>query len=86
MNNIAKHASAKHVTVLLEKRDENLILIVEDNGLGFDSGEERVSNESGKGLGLIGMSERASLVGGEIEIESAPGSGTTIYVRVPVFT
>lgn len=83
LNNIAKHANAKHVTVLLEKREQNVILIVEDNGKGFDTGKKRVSNKSGEGLGLVGMGERAALVGGDIEIESAPGKGTTIYVRVP---
>ena len=83
LNNITKHADAKHVTVLLERRDQSVILIIEDNGKGFDTAEKRVSSESGKGLGLVGMGERAALVGGEIEIESAHGKGTTIYVRVP---
>lgn len=84
LNNIAKHANAKHVTVLLEKRDGNLILIIEDDGSGFDPTSDNVSADSSKGLGLIGMSERAALVGGDVEFESAPGQGTTIYVRVPL--
>ena len=45
--------------------------------------ENRASGEYGAGLGLTGMSERAALIGGQIEIESAPGRGTTIYVRLP---
>jgi PAS domain S-box-containing protein len=84
LNNITKHAGAKYVTVLLEKRDENIILIIEDDGAGFDPGAKRVKTEAGNGLGLVGMKERATLIGGELEIESAPGDGTTIYVRVPL--
>ncbi|MFN2500802.1 MAG: PAS domain S-box protein [Pyrinomonadaceae bacterium] len=83
LNNIAKHAEANHVTVLLEKRENAIILIIEDNGKGFDADHEIVPIESGKGLGLVGMRERASLIGGNVEIESAPGSGATIFVRVP---
>ncbi|CAN5409080.1 hypothetical protein BH10ACI3_BH10ACI3_12210 [soil metagenome] len=84
LNNIAKHAQAKEVSVVLEKRGGQIILIIEDNGKGFDPADVSVPDKSGRGLGLIGMRERASLVGGEVEIESAPGSGTTIYVRVPL--
>lgn len=83
LNNIVKHAQAKHVTVMLERRDNSVILVVEDDGKGFDPVEKARSADSGKSLGLIGMSERAALVGGEVEIESARGKGTTIYVRVP---
>jgi signal transduction histidine kinase len=58
-------------------------LIIEDNGKGFSSSKHRLSDVEG-GLGLVGMRERASLARGELEIESAPGRGTTIYVRVPI--
>ena len=85
LNNTAKHAGAKQVSVLLEKMAENLVLIIEDDGKGFDPAAENVATVSGGGLGLTGMGERAALIGGEIEIESAPGNGTTIYVRVPAF-
>lgn len=84
LNNIAKHAAAKSVTVLLEQRGDDLILIIEDDGKGFDPDGDRVSSDSASGLGLVGMRERAVLVGGGVEIESAPGKGTTIFVRVPV--
>jgi signal transduction histidine kinase len=80
LNNIAKHAQASNVGVLLDKLEDKIVLIVEDDGVGFNLEEK--ANED-KGLGLIGMGERAALVNGEIEIESAIGSGTTIYVRVP---
>jgi signal transduction histidine kinase len=80
LNNIAKHAQASNVSIVLDKLADKVVLIIEDNGIGFDV-EEKVSKV--RGLGLIGMGERAALVNGELEIESAIGSGTTIYVRVP---
>lgn len=83
LNNIAKHAKPTQVTVIMERRGDNVILIIEDNGAGFEPSNEKLPSESGKGLGLVGMRERASLVGGGVEIESAPGKGTTIYVTVP---
>jgi len=83
LNNIAKHADAKCVSVLLERRDGEIILIAEDDGVGFDTGQEQ-PDEPGSGLGLVGMHERAALIGGSLEIESARGRGTTIYVRVPL--
>jgi PAS domain S-box-containing protein len=80
LNNVAKHARADHVDVVLERGSENLSLIVEDNGVGFDpSNLETV----GGGLGLIGMRERAALVGAHLQIESTPGRGTTVIVRAP---
>lgn len=84
LNNIVKHASAKTVTVILEKRDVNVILIVEDDGKGFDPSDEKIVAGASSGLGLVGMRERAVLVNGEVEIESAPGQGTTIFVRAPI--
>jgi PAS domain S-box-containing protein len=84
LNNIAKHAFANHVSVLLESREQNLILIIEDDGRGFDPEKLETPRESGRGLGLLGMQERASLIGGDVEIESRPDNGTTIYVRIPI--
>ncbi|MGE3468491.1 MAG: PAS domain-containing protein, partial [Pyrinomonadaceae bacterium] len=75
LNNILKHAGADHVTVLLERRDNSIILIIEDDGCGFEPADTPRAKSSG-GLGLIGMGERAGLVGGEIEIESSLGKGT----------
>jgi len=59
------------------------MLIVEDDGVGFDP-KEQTRMEGARGLGLIGMRERAALVGGTLEIESKPNEGTTILARVPV--
>ena len=82
LTNVAKHAHATNVAIVLEQRANQLLLIVEDNGAGFDL--QAVRQADGKGLGLIGMRERAALVAGVIEIESELGSGTTIVVRIPV--
>jgi PAS domain S-box-containing protein len=80
LNNTYKHAHAKNVQLLFEKRDGSISLIVEDDGKGFvpDDRDPR------DGIGLRGISERASLINGSAKIESAPGRGTTVYVRVPV--
>jgi len=81
LNNTHKHAKAQRVGVILDTRDESIILIIEDNGIGFNLENEK--NRS-KGLGLLGIQERVALLGGTLEIESAPEQGTTIYVRVPI--
>ena len=81
LNNTYKHARASRVDVLLERRNDHVVLIVEDDGVGFDPNDKEGAD---KGLGLLGMRERAGLVGGTLEIESAPGGGTTIFARVPV--
>ena len=79
LNNTHKYAAAKRAEVSLEKRDDAVILIIEDDGVGFNV--ENKKNRS-KGIGLIGIEERAALVGGSVEIESSRGGGTRIFVRV----
>jgi PAS domain S-box-containing protein len=81
LNNIYKHAQASRVNVSLEPRNGDVVLIIEDNGIGFEP-DEQISIE--KGMGIVGMGERAALIGGKLEIESTAGVGTTIYVSVPV--
>jgi signal transduction histidine kinase len=83
LNNAMKYSRANRVDVLLERRDSHVVLIVEDDGAGFDPRRE-ASGDGDKGLGLVGMRERATLVGGTLEIESAPGEGTAIFARAPV--
>lgn len=83
LNNVAKHAEANLASVLLEGQDESVRLIIEDDGKGFRQGVDQVFSGDDRGLGLLGMKERAELFGGNIEIESYPGSGTTVFVRVP---
>jgi PAS domain S-box-containing protein len=80
LTNVAKHARAGVVSVVLERQGGRAIAVVEDNGVGFD-----VEETIGPGhLGLLGMGERAALVGGALDIESSPGLGTTVLVRIPL--
>lgn len=84
MNNILKHARAGRVSVLLDRNIEGISMIIEDDGVGFDtSGDQRIASPQGK-LGLLGMQERVLLAGGTMSIESAPDAGTTIFVRIPI--
>jgi PAS domain S-box-containing protein len=84
LTNVAKHAGATHVSVILERRDHHLQLIVEDNGRGFDPDPLGDLPLPRNGLGILGMNERASLAGGTVTIESRPGGPTAVYVQIPV--
>jgi two-component system sensor histidine kinase UhpB len=77
--NIARHAAASQVEVGLRTDGDGVQLTVRDDGRGFVPG----APADGGGLGLGGMAERARLVGGELTIESRPGSGTELCLRVP---
>jgi signal transduction histidine kinase len=81
--NVARHANADHVTVHLKRRQGSIVLVVEDDGMGFDPQEVLASAPKNKRLGLYGMEERASLLGGRLTVESQPGAGTVISVEIP---
>ena len=81
LNNIAKHAHASRVDVLLDTREGSVLMVVEDNGVGFDPDDGSVRDT---GIGIAGMRERASLVGAYLDIESSPGDGTSLYLRIPL--
>ncbi len=81
LNNVHKHSRAANVAVMLRKRDDSIMMMIEDDGKGFDP---RGKNIGAGGLGLTGMRERAALINGDFEIDSAPGKGATIYLRVPL--
>jgi PAS domain S-box-containing protein len=81
LTNVIRHAQAKLVRVTLSQEDENIVLVVNDDGIGFR--ESDISNTLGS-LGLLGMKERAQACGGDVLISSSPGNGTTVTVRVPV--
>jgi signal transduction histidine kinase len=83
MTNVIRHAQAKSVRVALVQEEENILLVVEDDGIGFS--ESGLSNSLGS-LGLLGMKERAQFCGGDVQISSFPGKGTTVTVRVPIDT
>jgi signal transduction histidine kinase len=79
MTNVARHAAASRVDLLLEHHGDRVQMVIEDNGVGFDS--RRVWD--GDQIGLIGMRERAEGLGGRLTIETEVGKGTTIVVEVP---
>jgi len=83
LNNTAKYARATKVDVILERHETDLLLIIEDNGKGFEIQPEDASKQR-KGFGLVGMRERSSLIDGSFDIESTVGKGTTVFVRVPL--
>ena len=85
LTNVTRHAGATVVELDLEEEEGAVELRVRDDGGGFDpSAVVRTSTDvPGGGLGLVGMAERARLVGGELDVRSAPGGGTTITLRVP---
>jgi len=79
LNNIAKHASAKHIRVSLKKRKGNLYLTIDDDGIGFNPQEVR----SIEHIGLLAMRDSVNLLGGKITIKSAPNKGTHIALACP---
>ena len=83
LTNVIRHAQAKSVRVVLCQEEESILMVVEDDGIGFC--ESGLSNAVGS-LGLLGMKERAQFCGGDVQISSSPGKGTTVTVRVPVDT
>jgi signal transduction histidine kinase len=81
MTNAARHGNATSVGVLVSRRANGTVqAIVEDNGAGFDVAAVRRRQSS---VGIFGMSERAELLGGKLDIESGP-EGTTVYAEVPL--
>ncbi|HLB29063.1 MAG TPA: ATP-binding protein, partial [Dehalococcoidia bacterium] len=84
LNNIARHAKAQNVVITFTFAADRLSIEVEDDGEGFDVSEVEGATDRTRGLGLLGMRERASLLGGSLRIESQPGSGTVIQVLVPL--
>ena len=82
LTNVARHAQATRVQVTLTDEPGMLALHVSDNGRGFDLAERR-EQDVPTGIGLLGMKERLESIGGSLEINSAPGRGTSIIARVP---
>ena len=79
LTNVIKHASAHSVSIVVTSSDRLVRAIVEDDGAGFAVGKVREH-----ALGLVGMRERAQLLGGRLDVESSPGSGTTIVAELPL--
>ncbi len=83
LNNVARHSRATEAWVEMEERAHELCLEIRDNGVGFEIGNpgERSPND---GIGLMGMRERAEHLNGTLEVQSVPGKGTAINVRIPL--
>jgi signal transduction histidine kinase len=80
LTNVARHSKAKKVTVTLQIENGTVCLSVDDNGVGFE-----IQNKIGTGtLGIMGMQERTSMMGGTYEISGKPGKGTRVVVTIPL--
>jgi signal transduction histidine kinase len=79
LTNVVKHADAAHVSIVLTRKQGSVVVMIEDDGRGFDLAESSVDR-----LGLLGMRERVQLLDGSLEIEAAPGAGTTLVVELPL--
>jgi two-component system, NarL family, sensor histidine kinase DegS len=82
LSNIERHAAARTVAIGLEFEGGGLRLLVSDDGIGFDPGEDGRSSAN-QSLGIPGMVERANLIGATLVVHSRPGSGTSVDVRIP---
>jgi signal transduction histidine kinase len=82
LTNVARHARATRVEVVKQKQRDGLVLRIRDNGRGFDPADPSLS----KSLGLLGMRERAAILGGKVIIASAPGKGTTVTAWIPLLS
>ncbi|GEP05595.1 ATP-binding protein [Methylobacterium oxalidis] len=92
LTNILKHAGARSVSLVLDRRADGLRVIVEDDGVGFDPEavngstihDPAADGKIGRRLGLSGIRERLALLGGTLAVESALGSGTTLFAEIPL--
>jgi signal transduction histidine kinase len=84
LTNVVRHSEATEASVVLERRSDSILAIVEDNGRGFNVEQMLDSSMRDRSLGLYGMHERAALAGATLTIESTPGSGTSVFVETPI--
>ncbi|MEZ8216800.1 Histidine kinase-, DNA gyrase B-, and HSP90-like ATPase [Candidatus Fervidibacteria bacterium JGI MDM2 SSWTFF-3-K9] len=84
LTNIAKHAKATHARVTVQQENGELVVTVEDNGIGFRVKDIMRHPDENKRLGLLGMMERAAMLSGKLDIESKPGKGTKVQLRIPL--
>ena len=84
ITNVARHARARHVSLELRRGEADLCLSIRDDGVGFDAAAAQARARAGQSLGILGMKERVSLLGGQFTLRSDPSSGTEIQVRFSV--
>lgn len=83
LTNVLRHAQARQVNVALQRDGDELVLSVQDDGQGFDQQAARARAQAGGSAGVLGMYERAALLGGRLHITSTPGAGTQVLLRCP---
>lgn len=84
LSNVRRHSAANHVHINLSIHDGVLESEVQDDGRGFDPQAIDLDGDNPRGLGLLGIKERVSQCGGQLEIISKPGAGTLIQIRIPL--
>ena len=82
--NAVKHSEAESLDVSIRRDDGNIVIGIEDDGIGFDTSEIEQLKLKNKGFGLFNIKERLKLLGGKVEIESEPGRGTCVTVAAPL--
>jgi signal transduction histidine kinase len=84
LTNVLKHSRARNVSLVLERLPNEVLAVIEDDGCGFDVETHTATSPADARLGILGMRERIEFAGGSLTIESSPGAGTTLAVRVPL--
>jgi len=84
LTNVIRHAKAEHVFMEIRQNDHEIVLIIRDDGVGFDVEKARDRATKGASLGVLGMQERVHLINGEINLESVHPLGTEVWVRIPI--
>jgi signal transduction histidine kinase len=86
LTNILRHSGARHIWLEFSQSESVLELVVRDDGVGFDVTSTLAQPDRRGHLGLLGMRERAQILGGSLEVDSEPGRGTRIRIQFPVQT
>jgi PAS domain S-box-containing protein len=84
LTNVLKHSGADRVSFIFERRNDYVLAVIEDNGTGFEVETVMESSLRERRFGLLGMRERAELLGGTLDIESSPTAGTSLFIRIPI--
>ncbi len=85
IRNISRHSQAENAFISIDIKESFLHIVIEDDGIGFNVDKfMHLSSDNGRGLGVIGMKERISLLGGDFNIQSSPGEGTRLFIRIPL--
>jgi signal transduction histidine kinase len=84
LTNVARHAQARRVYLHLARQGARVTVLIEDDGQGFDVEAMARQQASEPGLGLLGIRERVTTLGGRLEVQSQPGRGTRLFIEIPI--